>query len=505
MNKKNQYYKIIIIRLIIIIGLIIGSLTRTYCQKKTISLTLENTINTALQQSPEYYIIKHQYLSKYYKYKSFKSRLLPFIDFQSTLTDFNRSISKITLPDGSDAFINRKLNNSSYNFTINQQIFTGGHIFISTGLQRIDLLGDSTVTSFMSSPINIGFTQPIFSYNSFKWEKKIEPIEYEEAKRQFVVDHEEIAMMTVTHFFDYALAKLNYEIEKINYQNNDTLYEIGKGRYKMGTIAQDELLQLELNHLNSISELKQSKIDLETKKQKLINFLGFPNDIEIKLIIPSEMPLIKINAAKVLDLALQNNPSSFNFKKQLLNAESNLEKAKLAKHFNANLTASYGLTQTSNKIDNIYLNPQGKQSVQLGVEIPILDWGNNKMNYEMAKSQLKVTNLTLKKSKQEFEQNVIIEASKFNILKEQMIIAAKSDTIANLKYTISKKRYISGKISITDLNIASSEKDMAKRKYLNELKNYWMQYYYLRKLTLFDFKNNQNLMDLYNFKNLQLN
>ncbi|MBE9469189.1 MAG: TolC family protein [Bacteroidetes bacterium] len=503
MNKKNQCNYINIKKPIIIIVLIISTLSQTYCQKKTITLTLKNSIETALQQSPEYYIIKHQYLSKYWKYKSFKSRLLPFIDFHSTLTDFNRSISRITLPDGNDAFINRSLNNSSCNLTINQQIFTGGRFFISSGLQKIDLLGDSTITSFLSSPVNIGFTQPIFSYNSFKWEKKIEPVEYEEAKRQFVAEHEEIAMLAITHFFNYALAQLNYEIETINYNNNDTLYKIGQGRYRMGTIAQEELLQLELNNLNSTSQIKQSRIDLESKKQKLINFLGLSNDVEIIIIIPTDMPLTKIDAVNALNYSLQNNPASFNFKKQILNAESDLEKARLKKHFNANLTASYGLTQTSKKLDDIYINPQDKQSVSLGIEIPILDWGNNKMNYEMAKSNLNVTNLTVKKNKQEFKQNVIIEVSKFNILKEQMIIAAKSDTIANLKYKISRKRYLSGKISIIDLNISSSEKDIAKRNNLNVLKSYWMQYYYLRELTLYDFKKNQNLIELYDFKNLQ--
>ncbi|MCK4664072.1 MAG: TolC family protein [Bacteroidales bacterium] len=491
-----------LIKKTLITGLIIICAINMFCQENTVILTLDNSIETATQQSPEFYIIKHQYLSKYWKYKSFKSRLLPFIDFQTTLADMNRSISKITMPDGSDAFINRRLNNSSYNISINQQVFTGGQFFISSGLQRIDILGDSVVTSYLSSPVNIGFRQSIFSYNSFKWEKKIEPLEYEEAKRQFVVDIEDIAIMAVTHFFDYALAQLNYEIETINYQNNDTLYKIGKGRYSMGTIAHDELLQLELNHLNSISTLKQDKIDLEVKKQKLINFLGLSNNVEIKMIIPNEIPLIKIDAIKALNYALQNNPSLFNFEKQVLNAKSNLEKAKLEKHLNANLIASYGLTQATNKIGDIYLNPEDKQSVSFGIEIPILDWGNGKMNYEMAKSKLQVVNLTIKKNKQEFEQNVILEASKFNILEDQMIIAAKSDTIANLKYEISKKRYISGKLSITDLNIASNEKDIAKRKYLNELKNYWIQYYYMRKLTLYDFENNKNLIELYNFQNL---
>jgi hypothetical protein len=44
-----------------------------------------------------------------------------------------------------------------------------------------------------------------------------------------------------------------------------------------------------------------------------------------------------------------------------------------------------------------------------------------------------------------------------------------------------------GKIDITNLNIALTEKDNAKRSYLEALRTYWSSYFNLRRLTLFDF------------------
>ena len=55
-------------------------------------------------------------------------------------------------------------------------------------------------------------------------------------------------------------------------------------------------------------------------------------------------------------------------------------------------------------------------------------------------------------------------------------------------YDITKARYLIGKISITDLNIAQREADQSKSNYVNALWTYWSNYYQLRRLTLYDFK-----------------
>jgi outer membrane protein TolC len=75
----------------------------------------------------------------------------------------------------------------------------------------------------------------------------------------------------------------------------------------------------------------------------------------------------------------------------------------------------------------------------------------------------------------------------------QLYIAAKSDTIAQRNYIITKNRYYLGKISVTDLNIAQSSNDQARLNYLRAMQKYWVSYYSLRKNTLFDFKANKEL------------
>jgi outer membrane protein TolC len=57
---------------------------------------------------------------------------------------------------------------------------------------------------------------------------------------------------------------------------------------------------------------------------------------------------------------------------------------------------------------------------------------------------------------------------------------------------MSKKSYL-GKITITDLNLAQEEKDKSVVKYLNSLGNFWMDYYTLRRLTLYDFATNKKI------------
>jgi len=46
---------------------------------------------------------------------------------------------------------------------------------------------------------------------------------------------------------------------------------------------------------------------------------------------------------------------------------------------------------------------------------------------------------------------------------------------------------------VLDLNVAQSERDQAKQKYISTLGSYWQFYYQMRRLTLFDLENNQPL------------
>ena len=69
------------------------------------------------------------------------------------------------------------------------------------------------------------------------------------------------------------------------------------------------------------------------------------------------------------------------------------------------------------------------------------------------------------------------------------------DTIADLRYEVSKQRFLIGKIDVLDLNVALEEKDVARRGFVQALRNYWTYYYTLRELTLYDWQRDIKLAE----------
>ncbi|MBI4946128.1 MAG: TolC family protein [Bacteroidetes bacterium] len=463
-------------------------------QETANKLSLDDVIKLARDQSPEALLAKHRFRASYWQYRTYKAEFLPSLTLATTLPDLNRSISKITMPDGTDAFVDRKLINTSAELSLSQNVpFTGGSFFVKSGLQRIDLLNDSAPTSFLSSPVSIGYNQPLITFNSFKWEKKIEPLRYEEAKKRYIASLEDVTLKAVSYFFDLALAQLNLKIAKVNFSNNDTLYKISKGRYELGKIAENDLLQMEYTLLNSDAELNQARLDLEVKKFKLRSYLGFNDKMNFDLDIPSQVPSLQIEVTKASEEANKNNPEIFQYDRQMIESERDMAKAKAESRFSANLYASYGLSQSADDFGNVYKSPKDQERVMVGIQVPIIDWGLAKGKYKMAQSAFEVTKVTINQAKIDFEQDLFLKVMQFNMQKKQVGISAKADTISQNRYDVAKQRYYIGKIDVTALNIALTDKDVAKRNYISALRNYWNYFYNIRRVTLFDFEKNNTL------------
>jgi outer membrane protein TolC len=81
----------------------------------------------------------------------------------------------------------------------------------------------------------------------------------------------------------------------------------------------------------------------------------------------------------------------------------------------------------------------------------------------------------------------------FNLQAEQVKNAAKADTVAQKGYEIAFQRFLIGKVDVTDLNIARTSLESARKAYINEVKTYWSYYFRLRMLTLYDFVKREQL------------
>jgi len=463
---------------------------------QTQKFTLERVIEIAQEQSPDAILAKHRFRSSYWQYRSFRAAYLPSMAFSGNLPDLNRSFDRMTNDQGEEIFVERKSIGNLARLSVSQNIgVTGGRVFVNSDLQQISEIGNKGTTRYLSTPVRVGFQQPIFSFNSLRWDKKIEPLVYEEAKKNYVEAVEQVSLKAIARFFDLSNAQLNLNISKINYNNSDTLFKIAQGRYNIGTIAENDLLQMQLSLLNAQTDLNRAEIDLEVQKARLRSFLGYNDRLNFELVLPDSIPSIKLDFQKVIDLAQKNNPDVIARQRRLIEAKRDVAQAKGERGRNINLFASYGLTHTAEKeLPAVYENPfQNEQQLQVGFQIPIIDWGQGKGRVKMAESQQELIDVQIGQEQVDFEQNVYLQVMQFNLQNDQVNIASTAERIAQSRYDVTKQRFLIGKIDVLNLNDALKEKDNSKRAYFDSLRNYWNYFFNLRQLTLYDFIQDRSL------------
>ena len=125
--------------------------------------------------------------------------------------------------------------------------------------------------------------------------------------------------------------------------------------------------------------------------------------------------------------------------------------------------------------------------------MPLLDWGVSKSRRKLAEANLDLENTNIVQEKQAFEQEILLHTLNWANQRNFLATSTKAKEIAVKRYGIAKKRYILGKISITDLNIAQQEMDGAQITFLNSLEKFWTDYYILRRLTLYDFEKDEKI------------
>lgn len=480
---------------ILIVFISIQSLT-IVAQTEVNRLTLDDVLYIAKQQSPDALIAKHRFRRSYWQYRSYKASYLPSVSLSGTLPNINNSINEITLPDGSEEYVNQNFTKYSLDVSVRQRIgLTGGQIFLTSGLKRNDnTVGDNKNTAYNSTPINIGYSQPLFQYNSFKWDRKIEPLKYEEASRIYIENVEQVALTATNHFFNLLSAQIQIQIAEKNLNSYDTLYHIAEGRYNLGKIAENDLLQLELNYLRAQAAQENSQLDYENVLFILKSFLRVTTNLPIELIPPSETYHFPIDIDEAIKHAKENTSTALGFDRRLLESESDVNKAKMDGRIDATLFAVYGLTQTAGDIKGSYISPLEQKQLSLGITVPILDWGKARGQIKMAESSAELTRTSIEQERIDFEQNIYLKIKQFEMQENQLMIAAKSDTVAQKRYEVTQQRYLIGKVNdVLELNNAQIDNDNAKKAYFQSLNTYWTNYYTIRKLTLFDFKEGKKI------------
>lgn len=456
-------------------------------------ITLNEAIALARIQSVDAAVALNELKTAYWEYRTFRANLLPEVNFTGTLPNYRKIYNSYQNADGTYSYVRDNVLGLSGEVSIDQNIWlTGGKLSLTSSLDYLKELGSNGSKQFMSVPVSLELTQPIFGVNTLKWDRRIEPVRYSEAKAAFISATEEVTMKAITYYFELLLAKESLATERQNKTNADRLYEVAIAKRKMGQISENDLLQLKLNALQSKADVTAAESNLNAKMFQLRSFLGVSELENLNPTLPTSVPMLNMEYKRVLEKALERNSFAQNIRRRQLEADYEVATAR-GNLRSIDLFASVGYTGQSNALSTAYRGLVDNQVVQVGVKIPILDWGKRRGQVRVAKSNREVVLSKIRQEQMDFNQNIFLLVENFNNQAQQLNIAQEADLIAEKRYRTSVETFMIGKISTLDLNDAQNSKDEARQKHISELYYYWYYFYQIRSLTLWDFERNTEL------------
>lgn len=465
---------------------------RTAAAQQAQPLTLQEAIRLAQQRGGQARASRATHEAAVSRDQAFNSRLLPQLSLFGTLPSYNRSIQSVTQPDGTALFLPQEQTNGTLTARLAQKLpFTGGDLVVSSSLASLVLNGSQNSRSWNSTPFTVSLRQDIFRPNMAGWDRREQNIRIDRDERAFVESEEDVAITTTDLFFNAYEAQLQLQNAIANAATNDTLYRINTGRYQVGRIGENDLLQSELALLRSRAALDQARLDTERALAMLRIGLDMPASVPLSVTIGTDLPAYEADSAVAATQARQNRSTVSDSALSDVQARRAVTAARLSNGMGATVQASFGYNATAPVASDAYRNLLEARQFTLSVQMPLWQWGAHGEDVRAARADQDRVNTLNNVALQTMEQEARFAALQLNLARSNVALVSKADTVATRRFEVAYNRYVIGRITIDNLYIAQQEKDQALTQYAEGLRRYWLAHYRLRRTTLYDFEAGQ--------------
>ncbi len=451
-------------------------------------LTLQRAIELAQSQGNQAVAARASRDAVLYRDRAFSARLLPQLSLGGTVPRYNRAIIPVLQPDGTTLFRPQNQTDAGLTATVTQQLPTGGNFFVSSSLATLSVTGDQSIRTWSSTPISVGFRQDIFRPNISRLDRREQPYRTELAERQYLEAREDIAIQVTNLFFDVHAAGVSLANATTNVAVNDTLYTLNKGRFEVGKIGENDLLQSELALLRARTALDGARLELDRARSSLRLALGLAPDAPVELAVPTDVPAFPVDTALAVSEARKNRSTATGTELSEMQAARRVTEARLNNGFGATVQASVGFNATASEFDFAYRNLLEARQVAVSVDIPLIQWGARRASVEAAEADQEQAERNARIARDAAAQDAHFAALQLEQSRRALTISAKADTVAAKRFEVAYNRYVIGRIAIDNLYMAQGEKDQALMQYGQALRSHWVAYYRLRRLTLYDFE-----------------
>jgi outer membrane protein TolC len=419
----------------------------------------------------------------------FGAQYLPSLSIGGTAPSYTRSVTPVTQPDGSISYLPVELAQGALTASVLQRLpWTNTTLSFTSSLSQVQRTGGTSSKTWSSTPYAIGISQPLFRANTQHWDTRQQELRYESSERKYLESREDVALAATNAFFDAYAAWVTLQNAEKNAGTNDTLYTLNKGRFEVGRIGENDLLQSELALLRSRAALEDAQLAYARALSQLRIVLALPAGTPLVLAVSSAVPDFSVDTMVAVRQAMLGSSAMSDAELQEVTADRSVSEARWNTGAGGMLTASYGYNATAATAPDAYKNLLDSRQMNLSVSIPIWQWGAHAASVQAAKADRDATKSNVALARANVEQSARFAALQLGQARRSLAIAAKADTVGQKRFDVAYNRYVIGKINMDNLYFAQTEKDQAIAAYVTALRGYWAAYYQLRRATLYDFE-----------------
>ena len=310
----------------------------------------------------------------------------------------------------------------------------------------------------------------------------------------------DVSLNVATYYLQVLASKEQININEVQIAQRKAQIDVTAKQVAAGTVPELNLISLEAQLATDSSNLISSKTTFDqnvlTLKALLNLDAALPFDVETPSVdkIPIES-FADLQPEVVYQLALGNQPLQKENELKIKAAEKNVLVSKASMY--PSIFGNYSLNSTyNNKATDLtgskipyfdQVNENFRQSLGLGIQVPIFSNVTNRINYEQSKLNLKNNLLNKEQANQTLKQNIYTAYTNAVNALEKFNAAKKNVASAQKVYDFSFRRYEVGLLGTLDLITNQNNLQTAK------LQMVASQFDFVFKMKLLEFYKGQGL------------
>ncbi len=452
--------------------------------------TLQEMINMAQTKSLDAAYVFHKQKKAEWVYKYYKAEQLPVLTLTTTPFQYNSDVvERYSYDEDRTVYRAQQYLYSSANLMMKQNVdFLGGYFYIESNLLHNKSLQNS-IDQYTSVPFRFGYNQNLLGYNPYKWTKRIEHINYSISKKEQSAEKEQIAIETITRFFQIISLSEQLKLARTKYAACDSLYRVGVYKKSLGKISANDLYELKIEMIHAQIEIFETEASVIAENKSLANYLQLEDTTSFHFIVPTHVPEIEVPLDVAIEQALINSVSLDEYQKAKLLKKQTMAQMKAQKFGNASVSINVGWHQVSEKFQDVYNNLLNEQSIAINLTFPLADFGRKKAQLAQMRESVALDEINEQKTINSIIDEIQKRISYMPIYYLKIGSANETMILTGMMYDEALKSYTLGRSTFANVSNAIVRQKTALVDYYYAIRDYWINYYEIRRLTCFDFEN----------------